>query len=188
MDRRKALINLGILTGGITLFPSCNFSKEKVSIALHNLEVTEHQAALVKEIVSVLIPEGELPGAISLRVDEFVWVMVDELLDSTQQQYFLKGLNSFDDEAKFISGKSFDSIDSNKRAVVLKDLVTGSKESGSDRNKAVSTFIDNLKAMTIFGYMNSEFIMTEVMPYSLVPGKYGTCETIDTTKSINING
>ncbi len=68
MDRRKALVNLGILTGGMVLLPSCEFSKEKISFALNNLQVTESQESLLKDIVSFLIPEGDLPGAGSLNV------------------------------------------------------------------------------------------------------------------------
>ena len=188
MDRRKALINLGILTGGITLFPACQFSKEKVSFALNNLEVNEYQADLVKEIISVIIPEGELPGAISLHVDDFIWIMVDDMLNKSQQKIFFQGLNSFESEVKHLSGKNFNSLDGNKRSKAIEDLINDTNNTSSEKKKAVTDFILTIKKMTIIGYMKSEFIMTEVMPYSLVPGKYGTCETIDTTKRINING
>ncbi len=29
--------------------------------------------------------------------------------------------------------------------------------------------------------------MTDIMPYSLVPGTYGACESIDNSKRINVN-
>jgi len=49
-------------------------------------------------------------------------------------------------------------------------------------------FIQTSKNFTSLGYMRSEYIMTEVMPYTLVPGTYGPCETVDNSKRINING
>ena len=47
-------------------------------------------------------------------------------------------------------------------------------------------FIEISKSYAIVGFMRSEYVMTEVMPYSLVPGKPPVCRTIDTNEKINI--
>ena len=49
-------------------------------------------------------------------------------------------------------------------------------------------FVSTTKRFTAFGYMKSEYIMTEIMPYKLIPGTYGSCEIIDNSKRANING
>ena len=49
-------------------------------------------------------------------------------------------------------------------------------------------FVQTTKNFTSLGYMRSEYMMTEVMPYTLGPGTDGPCETIDNSKRINING
>ena len=49
------------------------------------LQVTQTQESLLKDIVSALIPEGDLAGAGSLNVHDFVWVMVDDCMDKEKQ-------------------------------------------------------------------------------------------------------
>ena len=173
MNRRKALINLGIISGGLVLLSSCEFSKEKVSLALNNLNINKSQESLLKEIIETMLPGGEIPGAIELKVDEFVWVMVDDCMEKKQQDDFLTGLNSFGQ------------MSNKERKVIFKSLEEHNSE---DQGSLDKRFIQTVKQLAVFGFMESEYIMTEVMPYSLVPGKYGTCETIDPTKRINING
>ena len=188
MDRRKALVNLGILTGGMVLLPSCEFSKEKISFALNNLQVTQTQESLLKDIVSALIPEGDLAGAGSLNVHDFVWVMVDDCMDKEKQTAYIRGLNDFDAQIKRITGKTFASQNNVERNQTFKIITEDPTDNSEKVNDDVKTFIKTTKYLAILGYMRSEYIMTEVMPYSLVPTKYGTCETIDNSKRINVNG
>lgn len=189
MDRRKALVNMGILTGGMVLLPSCEFSKEKISFALHNLEVTETQEAIVKDIVDSLIPGGEILGSGSLKVQDFVWVMVDDCLEEETQTAYISGLNEFKAQIKELTGEDFSSMTQERRIEVYKKIVSeGSAEESEGVSEAVSVFFKVTKNFAIQGYLQSEYIMTEIMPYSLVPGRYGNCETIDQSKRINIYG
>ena len=192
MNRRTALKNLGLLTGGFILLPSCNFSKEKVTIILNKLQITAKEEALVKEIVATIIPEGEIPGAKSLEVHNFVWVMVDDCLSIEKQTSFMNGLKLFDTKVNDISGNSFSKLPENKRITVLKDLLNANIEKGDHSKKSniedIQNFIKTTKYYTGFGYMQSKYIMTKIMPYQLVPGTYGTCDTIETNKRINVNG
>ena len=47
--------------------------------------------------------------------------------------------------------------------------------------------IEIAKAFTILGFNKSEYIMTEVMPYTLIPGKNPTCRNLDPNEKINAN-
>ncbi len=188
MDRRKALLNLGILTGGMVLLPSCDFTKEQVSLSLNKLRITASEEALMKELVSSIIPEGKIPGAASLQVHDFVWVMVDDCMDQQKQSMFLNGLKGFDSHVKKITGNSFSSLDQKEREEMLRMIINKPQESSKDDLGALKLFVSTTKEFTSFGYMKSEYIMTEVMPYTLIPGSYGPCETVDKTKRINVNG
>ena len=187
MDRRKALRNLGILTSGIVLMPSCDFTQEQVTLSLNKLKIKASEEALMKELVSCIIPEGDLPGAVSLNVHNFVWVMVDDCMDQKSQSKFLNGLTSFDKQIAKVTGKSFKSLDQEEREDVLNGLISDDKDGTEPTPEDVKLFVTTTKQFTSFGYMKSEYIMTEVMPYSLVPGTYGPCETIDNSKRINLN-
>ena len=183
MDRRKALKNLGILTGGLVLIPSCDFTEEQVTLSLNKLKIKASEEELMKELVSSIIPEGDLPGAGSINVQDFVWVMVDDCLDRESQSKFLNGLKSFDKHIKKITGNSFNSLNQKEREDVLNSLINDPQEDTED----LKLFVSITKQFTSFGYMKSEYIMTEVMPYKLIPGTYGSCETIDNSKRINLN-
>lgn len=187
MDRRKALRNLGILTSGMVLLPSCDFSEEKISLVLNKLSITASQEELMKELVATILPEGEIPGARTLLVHDFVWVMVDDCLEMTIQESYLKGLSNFEADFKELEGKSFLSSTQEDRVNALASIVS-SKENASEKiNTDLISFIEITKRFAVLGYMQSEYMMTEVMPYPLIPGTFGTCETIDNDKRININ-
>jgi len=187
MNRRKALKNLGILSGGIVLLSSCDFSKEKVSLVLNKLKITSSQENLMKALVTTIIPDGEISGAEKLMVHDFVWIMVDDCLEADEQDSFLKGLINFDADIKKLSGKTFISLIEEDRVNTL-GLIEASREKASENvNEDLIKFVEITKYFAILGYMQSEYIMTDIMPYSLVPGTYGACESIDNSKRININ-
>jgi hypothetical protein len=192
MNRRKALKNLGLITGGILLLPSCNFSDEKVSIILNKLQITVKEEKLLQEIVATIIPEGEIPGARSLEVPNFVWVMIDDMLSNKKQKSFMNGLKMFDPMVKEQKKSSFIDLSENDRLSILKDILEGNIKEDKPENKKdmkdIRNFIKAAKYYATWGYTQSEYIMTEIMPYQLVPGIYGSCETIETNKRVNING
>ena len=174
MDRRKALKQLSLLSGGLILLPSCDFSKEEVTRAMNNLEVTQAQESLLSDLVAFMIPETEIPGGKSLELDKFVWVMVDDCLPGKQQDHFMKGLSKL--------GKvGFSNLKS-------ETLATGEDGGSSEQmSEELRYLIETTKSFAALGFMQSEYVMTEVMPYALVPGKPPACRTIDANDQININ-
>lgn len=185
MDRRKALKQIGLLSGGMILFPSCDLSKENVSRVMNKLEVTENQERLLAALAEAIIPESEIPGARTLNVADFVWVMVDDCLDEDTQKSFMTGLDEFKGRFSEINGSSFDKSGQDERARGLQSIVE--RESSTDGNDAVATMLEIAKACTILGYNKSEYVMTEIMPYTLIPGKNPECRTLDPNEKINTN-
>ena len=185
MDRRKALKHIGLLSGGMVLLPSCDLSKENVSRVMNKLKVTESQEALLAELVDTIIPESEIPGAKSLKVADFVWVMVDDCLDESIQEPFLSGLDQFKSRFREINGTGFDNASQDDRAMGLKTLLN--QPSSTDPDDPVAAMIEIAKSFTILGFNKSEYIMTEVMPYTLIPGKNPECRNLDPNEKINTN-
>ena len=87
-----------------------------------------------------------------------------------------------------MTGKTFTSQNNEERVLSLKGINEDPTDGSTKVNDDVKSFFNTTKGLTIFGYMRSEYIMTEVMPYTLIPGSYGPCETIDNAKRINVNG
>jgi hypothetical protein len=159
---------------------------------MNKLQITAKEKSLLNEMVASIIPEGELPGAKSLKVDNFVWVMVDDCLPKEQQNSFMNGLKLFDSKVKEISRNSFVESDTGEKIKILNailDIDIEKDETNKKSNiKDLQNFIKTTKYYTGRGYLQSEYIMTEIMPYQLVPGTYGVCETIEKNQRINING
>ncbi len=188
MDRRNALRNLGIITGGVVLLPSCDFSEEKASLVLNKLSIMASEESMMKELVSCIIPEGTIPGAASLNVHNFVWIMVDDILKEEEQNRFLNGMKSFEPYVKKSSGQSFTKLNQQQREDVLTSILKLNIEAKNSSDNDLNFFVSQSKGLTSYGFMQSEYIMKEIMPYSLIPGTYGPCETIDNSKRINVNG
>jgi hypothetical protein len=152
---------------------------------MNKLEVTESQEKMLTALVEAIIPESEIPGARTLNVADFVWVMVDDCLDEDAQKSFMTGLDEFKGHFSEINGSGFDKSGQDERARGLQSIVD--KESSTDGNDAVASMIEIAKAYTILGYNMSEYIMTQIMPYTLIPGKNPECITLDPNEKINTN-
>lgn len=184
MDRRKALRRIGLLSSGLILFPGCDLTQENVTRVMNKFEVTDKQEALMKELVASLIPETEIPGAGHLNVQDFVWVMADDCLEEDLQDSYLRGLQGFNNSFGKAAGKDFDGSEQGERIAGLNALM----EAGSDGEvEHVQNFIEITKAFVILGYTQSEYFMTEVMPYTLIPGKNPECRTVYPNEKINVN-
>ena len=186
MNRRTALQQLAILTGGAAFLPACSFDAEKVSIALDNLKIKASHEKLLAGLVDTLIPKTETPGAQELDVHHFVLVMVDDCQDKPNQEAFVKGLDQFEPYVKKQYDKKFLKADQQERETILADIMKPeadpepqpekvSKEEPEFDLSAIRAFLTLTKQYTINGYMVSQYIMTEVFPYKLVPGSFRGC-------------
>ena len=101
-----------------------------------------------------------------------------------QQDSFLRGLSSFETFFKNISGKSFSESTADQKAKALTEIVSG--EANDPERKDVLGFIEISKSFAVLGFMRSEYLMTEVMPYTLVPAKYPECRSLDPNEKVNI--
>jgi Gluconate 2-dehydrogenase subunit 3 len=188
MQRREALKSLAILTGGAVLIPSCNFEKEDILAAYSNLQITPSLQTLLGQIADTIIPPAKVKGASDLAVQDFVLVMVNDCLDKNQQTQFTKGLQEFNTFSKKSGGANFSRLElAEKEKVVIEGLATAA-DTTEENQKAVREFLSIAKQFTIQGFMMSEYIMTEVKPYSLIPGRYNGEVLISSISTEKING
>jgi hypothetical protein len=184
MKRRDALRSLALLTGGMVLVPSCDFSQEDILSAYQNLEVTPSLKQLLAEIADTIIPAGNIKGAADIEVQDFILVMVNDCMEKEAQQTFMSGLNGFEDFSKKSKGNKFEKLtQEQKEALVLEGLSTE-----DESHKTIRNFLQTTKRFTIQGFMASEYMQTEVKPYSLIPGDYQGDVLIADLKTERING
>jgi len=186
MDRRLALKQLALFTGGLMAFPSCDFSRENVLAAYEKLQVTEAQKNLLAKVVETILPGGDIVGAKELDMQDFVLVMANDCLTEEDQSRFVKGLKNFDQYIQKNFGSSFGKMD--QEAAERSFMAIVDTEDGDGEVEELKYFLNTTKRFTLQGYLSSEYFMTEIMPYKMIPGGFEGQVKIDPTKKINING
>lgn len=177
MKRRTALKQLGVLAGAAALLPQC-IGKETVttpaSIALNKISITGNQETLLATIAETLIPKTDSPGAGELKVHHVALRMIDDCTEAPQQQSFLLGLKQFERAVEEKAGKSFEEISAEERKKFLMDAEAGKLEptlTGDEKN-SIQDFYSLYRGQVIWGYLESEYVMTNVFGYNMIPGKF----------------
>ncbi len=153
------------IAGGTLVLPACFRESGSASIALTNLTVSEEQELLLAELVETIIPATDTPGGKELLLQLFVLKMVDDCHGAEDQATFGTGLEAFAAWSRQVLGMPFRQAEADRRVVLLKRIGDASDES-------VGKFFAILKRRTIQGYMNSQYVMTNLVKYELIPGRY----------------
>ena len=171
VDRRTVLKQFLSLSAGVILIPSCmQENKNKASVLLRNFSITGSQGELLADIAETIIPKTATPGAKDITAHLFTLKMMDDCRSKEDQEKFVKGLQAFEAQAEKVTGKPFLKATAEERASFIKGL-DGSKDT---ENPAVFLY-SNVKRYTIQAYTGSEFFLTKVQVYELVPGRYHGC-------------
>jgi hypothetical protein len=166
MNRRLVLKQLAVATAAAWILPSCVSDPKKVSIALNRLNINGDDEALLLAIADTLIPKTDTPGAKDVSAHLFTIVMVDDCQPKAEQDKYVKGLKAFDDTCKSIAGKAFTKASAEERTDILKKIEAAKDTLPDD----VKTFYNTSRYYIIQGYTDSQYFMTDVKPYQLIPG------------------
>ncbi len=190
MNRRHALRHIALISGGLALIPSCDFSKDDILAAYKNLKITQSQKDLLGAISDTIIPAGEIKGALNLEVHDFILVMVNDCFTKENQEKFTAGLSTFPDYVKESKGKKYTELSTKEKEQLILDAakLEGDDSEEGKRKAAIAYFVNSTKRFTIQGYMASEYIQTEIIPYSLIPGEYNGAVLITDLQKPRING
>jgi hypothetical protein len=170
INRRTAIRQLAIISAGAALLPSCLHPHAKPSLALKNFTVTGDQEKSLEELTATLIPTDTTPGARDVSAHLFALRMVDDCSPKADREKFVKGLASFDEASRTASGKSFAEASPAQREALL-SAIEIKKLPGEELNFFYST----TKKLTILAYSSSQFFLTKVQVYELVPGRFHGC-------------
>lgn len=175
MKRRLAIKQILIMAGGIALLPSCLKDSGKSSIALHSIDVSLDQEHLLADISETIIPETKTPGAKSLNLHLFTLKMLDDCYEKEDQELFFKGLNALQDRSEAQFSKSFQKLTEPEREQLLLAV-----EKDQNASPEIKKFYDILKSKTIEGYLSSKYVMTNLVVWELVPGRWNPYYAVKT--------
>lgn len=165
MERRLVIKQVLIMAGGLALLPSCLREEGKSTIHLKNIAISVEEENLLAEIAETIIPRTNTPGSKQLKLHLFVLKMLDDCYEKNDQQLFVKGLSLFKDKVNDEFNKSFEKLSVHQRESLLSKL-------SNNTSTELSTFYSIMKGKTIDGYLNSQYVMTNLVKYELVPGRY----------------
>ena len=190
MDRRNALKNIGKGLGTITLTPSILnlFQSCQNSTTLNSVFFNNEQFLVVSKLMEIIIPETETPGAISLKLPEFIDAYIYNVIDEdniTSNKILKEGLNKFIDLVRSETTKQ----ETNEISIkewedqLRKVLVSESK------NDKITIAIQDLRKLTVGAYKINEFVGENLMAYNPVPGKQIGCVDLnEATKGVVWSG
>ena len=140
----------------MALLPSCLREGGKVSIQLKNLDISAAQESQLAEIAELIIPKTDTSGAKDLNLHLYVLKMLDDCFGPERHQQFMGGL------------KNFEGLDSK----ALAQLVTDANTAKAGLSEETIEFFKFMKWKTIDGYLNSKYVMSNLVIWELVPGRY----------------
>src|SRR5690606_9503356 len=164
MDRRASIRTLLYIAGGTLVLPACFRQSGSASIELDHLKVSEDDEALLEALVETLIPATDTPGGRELLLHLFVLKMVDDCHGPEDQQAFTEGLGAFTGWTRDVLGAPFVKAGKEDRQTLLGRI--------DDAGDSAARFFALVKRRAIQGHMNSQYVMTNLVKYELVPGRY----------------
>ena len=168
MQRRSAVKNLALSIGSAIVLPSWANAWSKESLQNHHFNLPSSQESLLAEIVETIIPKTDTPGAKELQVDKFTTRMVADCYDKKSQDIFAKGLITIEEIAKKQFSKPFIACEPKEKLAILNQMANS--DNSDDKG-----FVKLVKNLTIQGYLNSEYVMTNLRVYEMIPGRYHGC-------------
>lgn len=171
VTRRTVIRQFLYASAGIVLIPSCvQENKSKASVLLKNFSITGSQEAMLAELSETIIPKTSTPGAKDISAHLFLLKMMDDCRSKEDQEKFLSGLKAFEQASKEKSNKSFVESSPEQRAAFLTELAAV-----KDKDNAAAEFFSTVKRYTVQAYTSSEYFLTKVQAYELIPGRYHGC-------------
>jgi hypothetical protein len=153
---------------GLVMLPACDMGSKKVKAQTLQPYLSPEQESLLAEVVGTIIPGTDTPGAKDLNVHIFVQKMVTDCYEKDVQQNLAKGLDTVEEMARKNHSNAFAACTEPQRIAIL----TSMEQSDIEEQKA---FFDLVKELTIFGYTTSEYVMTNLTEYTMIPGHYYGC-------------
>lgn len=175
MDRRSLIKTCLVFTAGVVVMPSCLHEKSKSSLLLKNIQIDGEQEQLLAELTETIIPKTNTPGAKDVSAHLFTLMMVDDCYGPADQKKFVAGLNAFEDMAKKKFSKRFIECTPAQRNQLVAEI-----NANKNANDDVSAFYNITKKLTIQGYTGSQYYLTKVHVFEMVPGRFHGCVPVST--------
>lgn len=163
---------MAISVWGLMLLPGCDIGRSDAANGGNGpLSLSASQDEALKWAVDTLIPTTDTPGAVDLDVHHFVQNILKHCYEEEARKDFVKGLDLLQRHAKDDCKSEFGTCSKEQRIQLLHDF----EQSEEERKES---FYALLKELTILGYTTSEYVMTNLTNYTMVPGHFNGCVSL----------
>jgi hypothetical protein len=177
MDRRKALKNIGNGIGAIAVTPAVVslFQSCQTSATYNPLFIPKDDFKIISNLMEMIIPKTDIPGAIELKLPEFVDAYIDAVWGEKEKTDFTETWEVFIGASTKAAGKENenDLSAADWDAQLAKYLKPGN-DLPADEILA-SQFVNQLRSLTVNAFKTNEFIGEEVLAYAPIPGEQKGC-------------
>jgi hypothetical protein len=167
MNRRQAIKRTALLSGGMVFLKYSLLGQASSLPIPDGSTFGPNEERILQLVVDTMIPTTDTPGGKDLGVDQFVLLMVNDCHSEKDQIAFYSGLHNLDAFTEKGFGQSFASCDIDTRIEALNSV-----NKKSDASPELQAFIQIAKSRTIQGYLESKYVMTEVIPHKMIPDPY----------------
>ena len=186
MDRRKVLKKIGYGSAAIVVSPqivnmlhSCKSNVKKYS----PMFFTSNQFQFVSKIMEVIIPKTDIPGAIELKLPEFLDNYIVVVMNQNDKETILRRTNNFIklilNETKKNGSMEINSNDLNtqlKKYLLASDKQTDRWEKDSKSQESqVYRYLIHIRSLTLNAFRLNEYIGEKVLAYDPIPGDRKVC-------------
>jgi hypothetical protein len=166
-DRRTVIKQLLIISAGAALLPACVNDKKPAPYAFGNLPVTAKEEEMLAELSATILPTTDTPGAREVSAHLFALRMLNDCYQKEDREKFVSGFKQFQEGVKQQYNKTYTQCKPPEREEIISKAASR-KDAGDD----AAYFFNTFKRLTIQAYTNSEYYLTKVEVYKLVPGKF----------------
>lgn len=153
--------------------PACAHDAGATAIPIRHLQVSDADETLVALLAETIVPTTDTPGAKALNLHQFVLRMLDDCYDPAGQERLRQGMGQLEGFTRQRMGGAFSALSPEHRLALLRTI----------RDEATAPaelryFVNEVRRWTIRGFETSQYVLTQVHPYELVPGRWDGCKKI----------
>ena len=186
MDRRRVLKKIGYGSAAMVVSPqiinmlhSCKSNVNKyLPIFFAN-----NQFQFVSKIMDLVIPKTDIPGAIELKLPEFLDNYIVVVMNQNDKETILRRTNNFIklilNETKKNGSMEINSNDLNtqlKKYLLASDKQIESwEEAPKSQELEVYNYLIQIRSLTLNAFSLNEYIGEKVLAYDPIPGERKVC-------------
>ncbi|MBP2834019.1 gluconate 2-dehydrogenase subunit 3 family protein [Aquimarina sp. U1-2] len=200
INRRQALKNIGLSVGYIAAAPtilsvlqSCT---SEIKLNWTPQLLSEDEAKVMDQLVDLIIPETDIPGAKSLNVPMFIDKFMNQVAKKEEAEMFKKSAGFVLDELQINEDKPVKEVKIEEYEALLSKYLKSTKEQQKTYQREIAqikglrdfenlptevnifSFLNAVRDLSIWGFKTSKEIGENVLAYAPVPGEQIGCDSV----------